>query len=115
MLNRLQTGQSRNRVLNPGVEGGGDGQYVFLFFNSQDKALGPTEPRIQQVAAGFVSEAKRPGNEADHLHPPIAEVKNGWSCTCTAAHSFFACTMTTLPSWEIKGFCVGIEEQTMRF
>ena len=42
---RLRTGQSRNRVSNPGMEGGG--QYVFLFSKSWDKALGPTEPRIQ--------------------------------------------------------------------
>jgi len=69
--------------------------------------MGPTEPRIQYVAAGFASEAKRSGSEADHSPPPIAEVKNGWSCTCAAALAFLAYTTTTLPSWEIKGFYVG--------
>jgi hypothetical protein len=47
---------------------------IFLITASR-RALGPTQPPIQWVPGALSLGVKRPGREADHLHPSSAEVK----------------------------------------
>jgi hypothetical protein len=46
--------------------------------------LGLTRPPIQSVLRDLSPGVKRQGGEADKTLPPSAEVKKGWSCTCTS-------------------------------
>jgi hypothetical protein len=50
---------------------------IFLLSTSSRPVLGPTQPPIQWVPGGLSSGIKRPGREADHSPPFIAEVKKG--------------------------------------
>jgi len=43
----------------------------------------PTQPPIQWVHGDLSPGLKRPGREADHSPPSIAEVENAWSYTST--------------------------------
>jgi hypothetical protein len=54
------------------------GRRIFLYSTVSRPVLGPTQPLIQWVSGGSFPRAERPGCEADHSPPPIAEVnKNG--------------------------------------
>jgi hypothetical protein len=48
---------------------------------SSRPALGTTQPPIQWVLWDILLGVKRPGREADHSPPPIAEVKKAWVYT----------------------------------
>jgi hypothetical protein len=48
---------------------------IFLFTTASRTALGPTQLPIQWVSRALSLGVKRPGREADHLPPSIAEVK----------------------------------------
>jgi hypothetical protein len=48
---------------------------IFLFTTASRTALGPTQPPIQWVPGALSLGIKRPGREADHSPPYIAEVK----------------------------------------
>jgi hypothetical protein len=48
---------------------------IFLFTTASRMALGPTQPPIQGVQGDLSLGEKRPGREADHSPPSIAEVK----------------------------------------
>jgi len=50
----------------------------------------PTQAPIQWVPRVLSLAVKRPGREADHSHPPTAEVKNAWSSTSTSQYAFMA-------------------------
>jgi hypothetical protein len=56
---------------------------IFLFTTASRTALRPTQPPIQWVTDALSLGVKRPGREADHSPPSIAEVKNAWSYTST--------------------------------
>jgi hypothetical protein len=56
---------------------------IFLFTTTSRPALGPTQPPIQWVPGALSLGVKRPGCEADHSPPSVAEVKNAWSYTST--------------------------------
>jgi hypothetical protein len=63
--------------LRPGLQGGLGfdpclEQISFPSAKCSDRLLGPTQPHIEWILG-----IKRPGREADHSTPPIAEVKNG--------------------------------------
>jgi hypothetical protein len=51
---------------------------IFLFTTASIPALGPIHPPIQWVPGASSLGAKRPGREADHSPPSVAEVKNAW-------------------------------------
>jgi hypothetical protein len=51
----------------------------FLQTTAFRTAMGPTQHPIQWVPGALSLGVKRPGREADHLHPSSAEVKNLWS------------------------------------
>jgi hypothetical protein len=53
-------------------------------------ALGPIQPPIQWVPEALSLGVKRPGREADHSPPSIAEVKNARSYTSTPQYVFMA-------------------------
>jgi hypothetical protein len=55
----------------------GRGKRFSLCSTASRPALEPTQPAIQCVPGALSPELKRPGREADHLHPYIAEVENG--------------------------------------
>jgi hypothetical protein len=48
---------------------------IFLFTTAFRPALGPTQPPIQWVPGALSLGVKRPGRQADHSPPSIAEVK----------------------------------------
>jgi hypothetical protein len=48
---------------------------IFLFTTVSTVALGPAQPPIQWVPGSLFLGVKRPGREADHSLPSIAEVK----------------------------------------
>jgi hypothetical protein len=48
----------------------------FLLSTSSRPVLGPTQSPIQLVPGAFSPGVKRPGREANHSPPTIAEVKN---------------------------------------
>jgi hypothetical protein len=50
----------------------------FSFATASRMTLGPTQPPIQWVPGALSLGVKRPGSEADHSHPPSAEV-NAWA------------------------------------
>jgi hypothetical protein len=53
------------------------GQRGFLLAFASKPAVGPTQPPVQWVPGPFPGGGKaRPGCDADHSHPPSAEVKN---------------------------------------
>jgi len=53
----------------------------FPFIAASRSALGPAQHPTQWVLGFLYVGVKRPGREADHLHPPSAEIKNAWSYT----------------------------------
>jgi hypothetical protein len=52
---------------------------IFLFFTAYRPALGPIQPPIQWVLGAPSPVVNRPGREADHSPPSIAEAKNDGS------------------------------------
>jgi hypothetical protein len=77
---------TRRRVARQGVRflaGAG------IFFSSLP-ALLPNQSLIQLVTDALSQGLKRPGREAHHIPPSIAEVKNTWSYTSTPPHTFMA-------------------------
>jgi hypothetical protein len=63
---------------------------IFLFTTAFRTALGPIQLPIQWVAGALSLGVKRPGREADHSPPSIAEVKD---CVELYLHS------PNTPSW----------------
>jgi hypothetical protein len=63
---------------------------IFLFTTASRPAVRPTQPPSQWVTVALFLGVKRPGREADHLPPSIAEVKE---CVELHLHSF------NTPSW----------------
>jgi hypothetical protein len=63
---------------------------IFLFTTESRPALGPIQPPIQWVPGTLSLGLKRPGCEADHLSPSIAEVKNARKYTSTPPYVFMA-------------------------
>jgi hypothetical protein len=53
----------------------------FIFTTVSRSVLRFTEPHTLYVSGAHFLGVKRPGLEADHLSPSIAEVKNPWSYT----------------------------------
>jgi hypothetical protein len=56
---------------------------LFLFDTASRPALGPIQPPIQRLPGDLFLWVKRPGCEADHSPPSIAEIKKAWSCPST--------------------------------
>jgi hypothetical protein len=48
------------------------GQQFFLFATASRRALGPTQPPVQEVSRFLSPEVKRPGRQADHSPPSSA-------------------------------------------
>jgi hypothetical protein len=63
---------------------------IFLFTTVSRMALGPTQPPVHWVPGALSLGVKRPGREADHSPPSIAEVKD---CVELYLHS------PNMPSW----------------
>jgi hypothetical protein len=61
---------------------------IILFSNASRPALGPTQPSIQWVPGPVSSGVKRPGLDADYLHPSSAVVKNAWRYTSAPQYVF---------------------------
>jgi hypothetical protein len=59
-------------------------------------AVGPILPTIKRVMGSFDG-AKQPEREAYHSPPPIAEVKNEWSCISIPTYNFMARKWTVSP------------------
>jgi hypothetical protein len=53
-------------------------------------ALEPTQPPIKWVSGTLSPGLKRPGLEADHSPPTIAEVKKTWIYTSAPPYAFMA-------------------------
>jgi hypothetical protein len=52
----------------------------FFFRNHRDRLRGPAKPLVNECRVTFPG-IQRPGRDADHSPPSIAEVKNDWSYT----------------------------------
>jgi hypothetical protein len=64
------------------------GSKNFQFSMSSRPALGSTLPPIQWVPGALSPGIKRPGREANHSPPAIAEVKKMWIYTSTPPYAF---------------------------
>jgi Zn ribbon nucleic-acid-binding protein len=61
----------------------GGGKRFLWSSHCPDRLWGSTKPPIGWVSKVHSRGLKRPRQEADHLPPSSAEVKDGWSCTLT--------------------------------
>jgi len=61
---------------------------VIYLLTASRPPLGPTQPSIQRVLGALSLGVKRPGREAAHSPPSIAEVENVWSYTFTPQYAF---------------------------
>jgi len=62
------------------------GQEIYFFQNRLDQLWVPSN----QAPFQWVPKSKRQRREANHSHPPTAEVKNKWSYTSTSLQTFVA-------------------------
>jgi hypothetical protein len=76
----LRAGRPRDQSSSPAKD------KIFLLSTSSGPILGHTQPPIQWVPRPLSPGVKRPGREADHSPPTIAEVKN----TSTLSYVFMA-------------------------
>ena len=59
---------------------------MYSLFQNPRPAIGPTQPPVQSVPAGFFVVVNRPGREADHSPQSNPGVKNAHIYTSTPPH-----------------------------